>query len=233
MEAEDLAGAKAAQHATLSGAAEAVRRIIHHLQVVVCGDLFDCLGVASAPPHVDTDDSSRARRDESFDLCWVDVVRGRIHVGEDRRDSLPLQGMGSRNKRVARHNNLAVHAECSRGDLDRCGGITHGQCMFDAKNLRNLLFELLHHRPVVRQPAAVKDVGDQPEQTLAVTDVGATDVQRIELHGMPKDAVSPARNEAPQEQSPRQHTRRNATARTGSFLRITTRRTIPESRDTC
>ena len=40
------------------------------------------------------DDAGGAWRDHAPHRVRVQVVRGRIDIGEDRRDALPVQGMG-------------------------------------------------------------------------------------------------------------------------------------------
>ena len=132
METEDFALPERSEHPAAGRAPEAVRCIIHHFKVVPGCDVLDGSGIASAAPDMHTDNAGRPRRDERFDLGRVDVVCGGMHIGEDRRNLLPLQRVSRGDKGVARHDHLTFQIQGPAGQLDPGGGVADGNRMLDS-----------------------------------------------------------------------------------------------------
>jgi hypothetical protein len=125
------------------------------------------------------EDPCRARGDQLLDPLRVDVVRPRVDVAEDGRDLLPLQGVRRRHERERRHDDLAGQPRRTDGDLERHRPVAHGDAVRDAQPGGDGRLELLHERPVVRQPAPVQGVADAAQQALTVADVGTAHVERL------------------------------------------------------
>ena len=77
--------------------------------------------------------------------------------------------------------------QCADGNFQRDRSVTHGDAMAHAEKLGNLPLELLNVRAIVRQPVAVQHVIDSREETVAVTDVRAPDVQLIRERWRPSE----------------------------------------------
>ena len=71
-----------------------------------------------------------------LDRGRVEVVRPRVDVAEDRRDLLPLQGVGGRDERERRHDDLAGQAGGADGDLQRDACRCTWRCSADAEQWR-------------------------------------------------------------------------------------------------
>ena len=134
------------------------------LQVAALGDLAQGLDVARPAPDMHADDARGARRDHGLHLGRVEVVRGRIDIAEDRRDLLPLQGVGGGDEGKRGDDHFAVQSQSADGDLQRHGGVAHGDAVLDAQEIGDALLEFLHERAVVGQPAAVEQVVDAGQQ---------------------------------------------------------------------
>lgn len=90
----------------------------------------------------------------------IQVMRRRVHVAKDRRDALPFQGMGRRDKGHRGHDHLAAQIERLDGELQADGGVVHHYAMADAKLGRQSRFEFQQVRAVVGKPFAVEQIVD-------------------------------------------------------------------------
>src|SRR5581483_2912829 len=73
--------------------------------------------------------------------------------------------------------------ERTGGDLQGDRAVAHGDAMAHADELGDTLLELLRDGTVVRQPAALENLGSAAKEAMLVADVRATDVHRLVEHG--------------------------------------------------
>ena len=125
------------------------------------------------------DDAAGARRDHAAHGFGIEVVGGRVDVGEDRRDALPVQCVGGGDEGPRGHDHFAFQSQRTDRDFQCDGAVAHRDAVLDAEVRCDALLELLHHRPVVGQPLVVEYLVDALQEGLAVADVGAADVQRL------------------------------------------------------
>ena len=104
-------------------------------------------------------------------------MRLRINIGKDRRNSLPLQGMGGGNEGKGGHDHLALHSQGADGDLKRHGGVANGDAVFDSQKLAEFLLELFDQWAAVGQPVVIEHLVGVIHKLLAVPNVGTANMQ--------------------------------------------------------
>ena len=91
----------------------------------------------------------------------IDVVGAGIDVGEDRRDPLPLEGMGRGDERERRHDDLARHPAREWRSPGRPWRCTSRRSP-NAESLCDPMLKLLHERTIVREALICEDPSDMP-----------------------------------------------------------------------
>ena len=112
------------------------------------------------------DDAARARRDHAAHGGGVEVVGGGIDVGEDRRDTLPVERVRRGDEGPGGNDHLAFESQRADGDLQRDRAVAHRDAVLDAEVFGDALLELLHHGAVVGQPLVVQDLVDPLQECL-------------------------------------------------------------------
>jgi hypothetical protein len=104
-------------------------------------------------------------------------MRCRIDVAKNRRDLLPLQGMGRRDKGERRDNHLAFQAQRANDNLQRHRGVAHDNAMFHAEKAAQFLLKFLNVIAVIGKPAAFQNVTRPLEEPLAIADIRLADMK--------------------------------------------------------
>ncbi len=120
-------------------------------------------------------DTAGARRDQMGDRVRVQIVRVGIDLGKDRGQAQPGQRMRGGDEGIGRDDDLAGQAQRPDRDFQPDRAVAHRDAVLHAEFLRDPLFELFDHRPVVRQPAAIEDAVDQGHEGCAIADIGLAD----------------------------------------------------------
>ena len=111
-------------------------------------------------------------------------MRGRIDIGKDRGEPLPLNCVSGRNKRERRNNHFARHAGCSGRNLQTKSGIAHGNDVFHFESLGKRVLEFLHTRTMVRKPATIKNFVKPRPQSIEIANVRTPDMQLLRKCGL-------------------------------------------------
>ena len=135
------------------------------------------------PPDVNADDPRCARREACLDLFGIEVVRFRVYVAENRRDAVPLQRVGSGDKRVGGDHDFPGQSRRPYGDLQADSGVADGDAVLHAEHGGQALLELLRERAVIGEPAAIQHVVDARHQPVSIADIGPPDVERFWKQG--------------------------------------------------
>src|SRR5437773_961855 len=128
---------------------------------------------------MDTDDPRSARRDHLLHTVRIKVARSRIDITKDRRDRLPLQGVGRADKRERGHKDLTGEIQGTDRDLQGQRSIAGSDAMSNTNKLSNALLELLYVRAIIGKPTAVEDVIDPLLKPLPISDIGRADVKGL------------------------------------------------------
>src|ERR1019366_5574379 len=105
------------------GTAEGGRGIEHELESAPLRDLSKALHGAGPTPNMGAEDRRGAGCDMPLDPGRVKVVRGRINIGKNRRDLLPLERVRGGDERVGWNNHFALEPGGADGDLEADGGV--------------------------------------------------------------------------------------------------------------
>ncbi len=152
-------------------------RVEEQSQPMPAGDALQRFDITRPAPYVHADDGAGARRNEGLHAGRIEVVRPRVDIAKDRREPLPLQGVGRRNERERRHDDLARQPQRADGDLQGHGAVAQGDAVSHPGQLRQAALEFAYVRPAVGQPAGVQDVVDPRQEAVAVADIGPADVE--------------------------------------------------------
>ena len=125
------------------------------------------------------DDACGAWCDHALDLFGVEGVCPRVDVAKDRGDLLPLQSVCRRDKRKRRNDHLAGHIQRPDGQLQGHGSVTCGDTVPCPGHFGDFLFKFLDVVTTVGQPPAIEDVVDACQQTLAIADIGPSNIQFV------------------------------------------------------
>ena len=108
MKTEDLGQTEAANHPPAMRAAKSVGSVEQEFQSAPVRDLRERSHRTRPPPNVRRQDPGGPGGDLPLDLGRVQVVGRRVHFREDRRDLLPLQGMGRGDKGEGRNDDFSL-----------------------------------------------------------------------------------------------------------------------------
>jgi len=147
-EAEAAEMAERSSGLALELCADGLGCVLDHNQVVPQRDIHDAVHIGHLPIQVHGDDGLRLFSDSCFDQGRVDVVSGRIDVGEDRRRAEPVDATGRRKEAVRRRDDLVAgpDAGCHQRDEQRIGARGHADAERCSRVARHFMFQRLDLR---------------------------------------------------------------------------------------
>jgi len=128
---------------------------------------------------VNPQDGRRFLRNSRFYAGGIEIMRRRINIRKNGCQPFPLQGMGRGDKRKSRQDHLARQLKRVAGNLKPDRRITNGDAMLDPKILAELRLELLNQLAIVREPAPLEHLVDEPIEQIAITNVRTTDMELL------------------------------------------------------
>ena len=148
-------------------------------QTVARSNLSESLDVAGVSPNVYANDARRPWRDHLLDSLGIKGMGARIDIAKNRRDPLPLNGVGRGDKSEGWNDDLALQPQGANRDLQSHRTIAHRNTVFHANQVGDSLLELFYERTIVGKPARVEYPVEAFEQSGAVADVGPAYVQSL------------------------------------------------------
>ena len=111
VQAEDGGPRQPAHRPAAEARADGAGGVLDHQQAMPCRNLVDAVDLAGQPDLVDRQYRLGARRDAVLDVVGVDVVGGRVDIGEDRRGADMDDDIDRGDEGQRRHDDLVARAD--------------------------------------------------------------------------------------------------------------------------